>query len=185
MRYLPFTLVVALSLALYCTIFTNGEIITVMKIDGIDFEGTGLKGFDEPWTALTAVAGLDVENSISIGSSGGGAGSGKASFSPITVSKHIDKGSPLLFKALVVGKHIASVTFSYIKTTPKGPWVWLKFVLSDVVLTKWTLGEGFEPDETISMSYGKIEWDFVGMDERGELLPAVHVGWDIVRNQLA
>src|SRR5438477_631325 len=61
---------------------------------------------------LTNVASwsLGVSNSVSVGSAGGGAGAGKATFEDLTITKKVDASSPKLISACASGRHFADAT---------------------------------------------------------------------------
>ena len=62
--------------------------------------------------ALTNVVSwsLGVSNSVSVGSAGGGAGAGKATFDDLTITKKVDASSPKLISACASGRHFADAT---------------------------------------------------------------------------
>jgi type VI secretion system secreted protein Hcp len=59
---------------------------------------------------------FDVEQTLNIGSQGGGAGAGKISFNPFTITHKVDQATALLIQACVSGKHFPIAHFIYRKT---------------------------------------------------------------------
>ena len=69
-------------------------------------------------------------------SSGSGAGAGKVTFNPFSITKKIDRASPLLFKACITGQHIKSVTLELLPAVQKGTATpFLVVVLKDVLVS--------------------------------------------------
>ena len=52
--------------------------------------------------------------------SGSGAGAGKVTFNPFSITREIDKASPVLFKACITGQLIAKVTLELLPAVQKG-----------------------------------------------------------------
>src|SRR5262249_50702996 len=77
-----------------------------LKIDGVTGDVT-VKGF-EGWFAVDAYD-LGIQNTGSIGSAGGGAGVGKAHFSPLTVDIHSLAGLAPLLHDVASGQALKSV----------------------------------------------------------------------------
>jgi len=54
------------------------------------------------------------------GSGAGGLSAGKGSCGPITMTKYVDKSSPLLIKAVMTGEHIQNAVVSFVDTQTPG-----------------------------------------------------------------
>src|SRR5215207_5063911 len=74
-----------------------------LKLDGIAGESTVGKTTD-----AIAVQSFEwgVENTTTIGSTSGGAGTGKAQFNELTVVKNVDSTSPALFQRVGTGQNL-------------------------------------------------------------------------------
>jgi len=102
-----------------------------------------------------------VENPTTIGSATGGAGAGKIKFNEFTITKSVDKASPVLFKSCAAGEHYKKVTLEMRKAggDPQGAGTpFLKYSFSTVFTTKidWS-GPGDEgPEESITFVYGTL-----------------------------
>lgn len=103
--------VIAAALALAGGAFGNGSAqaaravqaaspAATLTIEGIE-GATGLELQSYSW---------GVKNPITVGSGGGGAGTGKATLSELTVERSADAVSPRLFQAVVTGEHFPSAT---------------------------------------------------------------------------
>src|SRR5215472_8390845 len=91
---------------------------------------------------------------------GGGSGIGKVQVQDFHFSKYLDKASPKLFEFCATGKH-----------TPK------------VVLTCRKAGGDSLPTESVTLNFSKIEIEYKGQDEKGNLTGVVKAGWDLSKNQ--
>lgn len=81
----------------------------VMNVDGIttDPAGTPFESYSFSATA-------------NIGSQSSGSGTGKITFNPFSITRKVDKASPLLFKACVSGQHFKKVILQMRPAAPKG-----------------------------------------------------------------
>ena len=131
---------------------------TFLKLDGIKGESTDHKHKGE----------IEVESfSLGIsggqGSSGGGGGAGKVSFQSFTITKKLDKASPLLFKAAAKGTHFKEATIVFRKAG-KGQQEFLEYKLDQVLIS--SLQDGTSPKgspiEQVTFKFAKIEETFLG-----------------------
>lgn len=127
-----------------------------------------------------------VENPTTIGSATGGAGAGKIKFNEFTITKKVDKASPILFKSCAAGEHYKMVTVQMRKAggdpsaagTP-----FLNYSFSTVFTTKidWS-GPGDEgPEESITFVYGTLGIEYTD-PQTGE---TSSFAWDQVENRQA
>ncbi len=93
--------------------------------------------------------------------SGSGAGAGKVTFNPFSITREIDKVSPVLFKACITGQLIAKVTLELLPAGQKGTASpFLVVVLKDVFVS--TISEagnvhGGVPLEEIVFSFRSFQ----------------------------
>ncbi len=87
-----------------------------------------------------------------------GTPTGYPDFSDITITKQIDRTSPLLFESAVTGSAIPEVVIDFHKTTQHGtPW-FLQVTLSDALVTAYeTRATNDTTHEIISFHVGRIE----------------------------
>jgi type VI secretion system Hcp family effector len=89
---------------------------------------------------------------------GGGAGTGKVTFSDFTFTKTLDTASPKLFLSCVKGEHIKNATI--VMRDDKGNDL-TKIMLTDVLIKSvQTSSDGTNVTEAISLTYSKIEFVF-------------------------
>jgi type VI secretion system Hcp family effector len=108
-------------------------------------------------TTKFAGTGLDLSVlSVSFASSAGsGAGAGKATFNPFTITRKIDKSSPLLSKYCATGKHFPKVTIAMRKAGK----TYVTYTLSNVIISSYQAaseGGAHVPVEHLTLSYTKV-----------------------------
>ena len=114
-----------------------------------------LKGF-EGWFS---VDGFDwgVQNATSIGSAGGGAGAGEASFSPLTVDIHSFTGLATLFGDAAKGENLGTVELAAVDTIKGESLKVYDVKLSDVVVSGFENDPGPNGVETaLAFDFGKV-----------------------------
>lgn len=153
-----------------------------LKIDGIDGESTDSKHKD--WIDVLAF-GWGADNPQTGASTGGGAGSSRASFHDLVITKATDKSSPKLMTACASGQHLKQVLLEVCRAG-KGKQPFLQHTLTEVLVTSLRLngdqGEA-RPLEEVRFTYAKIEWKYTRLDSTGKLVETVDAGWDIQQNK--
>jgi type VI secretion system secreted protein Hcp len=147
-----------------------------LKIDGIEGESLDDKHKNEI-QLLSFSFSASQHGSAGMG---GGSGTGKVQMHDFQISKHIDKASPLLFKACATGKHTPKVTLVCRKAGGTQQ-EFLKYTFSEVMISSVSQsGSGSEtlPVEQISMNYAKFEIEYKAQDEKGGLGGVVKAGWN-------
>jgi type VI secretion system secreted protein Hcp len=148
-----------------------------MKIDGIEGEVTA-KGFEKMIEVYSFSFG--VGRGI-ISRSPGNTANREAdtpSFSEISISKSLDKTSPLIFTEACVGKGKA-YEFHFVETS-EGSEEYLSYKLSNVLISSYSLSsDGAEPSESISLNYDKIEMAFEPRDDTDKAGGAVRAAYNL------
>jgi type VI protein secretion system component Hcp len=91
---------------------------------------------------------------------GGGGGAGKVAVHDISITKKIDKSSPLLFKACANGKHFPTVVLT-MRKAGKGQETYLTITLTNVLISSYqTGGHADQPTESLSLNFTKIEYKY-------------------------
>lgn len=119
---------------------------------------------------------------------GAGAGAGRVKIDNISIQKWVDIASPLLISFETTGKHITDGTLSTRKagTAGKAGSDFLLFKMTDVIVTSVNVAASADtdrPTESITLGFGKFEFDYQPTKADGSLGPAGSVGWDIVTNK--
>ncbi|HTU86377.1 MAG TPA: type VI secretion system tube protein Hcp [Solirubrobacteraceae bacterium] len=121
---------------------------------------------------------------INIGSQSSGAGAGKATFQPFTVTKTVDKYSSDLFLDLTQGAHLASAEIIVRKADASGmadPVA--QYVMKDVAISDIHIsGTAKQTTETIQGEYGAIQFVFYGQMSNGTTAPVSQGGWNQIQN---
>jgi type VI secretion system secreted protein Hcp len=118
---------------------------------------------------------------------GGGGGAGKASFQDLTVTKSLDKSSPLLYESCSTGKHIKSAVLVCRKAGGKQE-EYMKVTLSDVLISSVNLGGSggdLIPVEHVSINYAKIEVVYKEQTATGVAGAQAVFGWDVKQSAKA
>lgn len=124
----------------------------LLKLDGIPGYSNDK---NNPGTIELASWSFGASNSGSM-SPGTGAGSGKVSMSSFTITKRIDKSSPLLFRSALAGSVIKEATFIAMMPGTATP---LTIKLEDLIISSYgTTSGGDRPMESISFSFSKISY---------------------------
>jgi type VI secretion system secreted protein Hcp len=148
---------------------------THIKFDGVEGESTHAdhKGEVEilSWT-------WGVSNASH--GAGGGSGKGKATPGDLHFTHLYDKASPILSKKCAQGVHFPTVTMTSRKAG-EGQKDFLKITMKEVFITSVqpSGSSGGDIHESVSMSYGAIEFAYKPQDEKGGLGGEVKFGWDV------
>jgi type VI secretion system secreted protein Hcp len=124
-----------------------------------------------------------ITNSAKI-SSGGGGGSGKAAFAPITFTARTSQASPDLFKSAVSGQHLASAVIAVARKGSRN--AFLTITLTEVLISGYELAAdpaGGLPLDQVSLVFGKIQYSFAPQRPDGSIGTANTTGWDVTTNK--
>lgn len=115
---------------------------------------------------------------------GSGGGSGKVNVQDLSITKWVDKASPILFKTMCEGSHIKECTLIVRKAGGK-PVEYIKLVLIDCIVTSLSTGGSGGEDrltENLTLNFAKFKLDYVPQKEDGSAMPAVQMTWNIAAN---
>jgi type VI secretion system secreted protein Hcp len=151
-----------------------------LKLDGITGESTDAAHKGE----------IDVQSwswgVVHEGSPGpGGGGAGRVSFQDFHFVARISKASPQLFLSCATGVHHKGATLSGSRLGDKASGDFLKYKLSDVLVTSAQHGDGRSdvPTEQFSLSYARFEITFTPQSTDGSPGPPVSAGFDVKLNK--
>jgi type VI protein secretion system component Hcp len=141
-----------------------------LKVDGVTGDST-VKGF-EGWFAVDGYD-LGVQNTGSIGSATGGAGAGKAQFSPLTVDIDSLAGLAPLLGDVASGHALKSVELVGVETLKDQNIKVYDVNLSDVLVSSFQQDPSAKGVETaLSFDFAKISLRSAGREERNARHPA-------------
>ncbi|MGH7044522.1 MAG: type VI secretion system tube protein Hcp [Acetobacteraceae bacterium] len=140
---------------------------------------------------------FDIEQVLNIGSQSSGAGAGKVTFNPFTVTRKTDRASSKLFTMCCAGQHFDLVSL-YLRraggggglTAAQGTlssgWTFLRFdfALVAVKTISWSGSDGDEsPKEEVAFEYGALQVRYMQQDATGKFMSPAYVGsWNRVNN---
>jgi type VI secretion system secreted protein Hcp len=127
---------------------------------------------------------LGTENKTTIGSTTGGAGTGKASFDELTITKDVDATSPLLYKQMAMGQNISSMELIARKTGPNGtaPIYQRYYFNMSFITSQKQSGDNEGIQETITFAYGAMQMTSVKQTSVGAPPTNVFSSWSVVLN---
>ncbi len=100
---------------------------------------------------------------------GGGSGAGRASFQDISVTKWIDKASPVLMLHAANGKHITEGKVTCRKAGGK-QMEYIIFMFKDIIVTSVSLGGSGGEDrltENCSLNFGSFKYKYIEQTKEG------------------
>ena len=152
-----------------------------LKIDGIAGEATAAGHAGE--IMLQSFAWGSAAGTTTAGAASG-AGAGKVSFQNATVTKSVDKASPLLFQALASGQRLAECVVTIEQADQ--PKQTIALTLSTCLIE--SISEVFEAaapasHETIVIGFAKVKFEYTPQSATGSVEKPVTAGWDITTNK--
>jgi type VI secretion system secreted protein Hcp len=118
---------------------------------------------------------------------GSGMSAGVVAMSDLSFTKKVDKASPKLLELLVTGKTVADATLYCSKHTgQKTPEDFLTIKLKEVYVSSYQTGgsHGEEAEtESISISYGIINYDYKEQKKDGTLTSAGNVEYNLIQRE--
>lgn len=152
----------------------------LLEIEGIQGESTDKK---HPHAIEVDSWSGGATNTGSFGSSTGGGGAGKVNLQDVHFTAHVSKASPNLFVACAGGKHLTKATL-FVRKQGGNQEDYLTVKLTDVLVSSYQVGSG-DPiaQESFSLNFGKIEYEYKPQNADGSLGAKVSTGWDQKKNE--
>lgn len=172
-----------------------GTLDIFVKLDGIDGEST-VRGHENETIVLSYEQSIDHPAPPL---TGGGAVTGKPTFSGVRFRKPVDKGSIPLLLASAAGSHIRDARFTFRR--PGTGLDFYKVILGEVLVTHVvqragvgvqypldfnTLTSGADSAgflDEVTLSYTKIQWEYQPISPTGAPAAVVKGGWDLKLNK--
>jgi type VI secretion system Hcp family effector len=134
---------------------------------------------------------FDIEQTLNIGSQSQGAGAGKITFNPFSITRKIDKASPAFFLNCCAGTPF-KVVFLFLRksqgvesagaTTQAGvTFARFDFKLVAVKTLAWAHDDE-SPKETITFEYGAMQVNYALQQPSGDMQNQQATGWNRVQN---
>jgi len=142
------------------TFGVSGGGTTFLKIDGIDGESTQKDHKGEIEIGSFSVSAQGAQGA---GSQSSGAGAGKVSIQSFSITKTLDKSSPLLFQAAATGQHFKDATLSFTRKAGGKEQTYLKFDFQNVLISSVQDGSsgGGAPTEQVTFAFQKVSEAFI------------------------
>jgi len=159
----------------------SGAVDYFLKIDGIEGESTDAKHKNE----IDLLSWSWGETNAGSGATTGGRGAGKVSMQDLVVSMEANKASPKLMLHCATGEHIKTVALTCRKAGGEQQ-EYMTILLSDVLVSSYQTGGSSGdviPVDTVSLNFGKIEYEFKPQKGDGTLDSPVKVGYDVMANK--
>ncbi|TMM54128.1 Hcp family type VI secretion system effector [Sulfitobacter sabulilitoris] len=115
---------------------------------------------------------------------GGGGGAGKANFQDISVTKWIDKSSPVLMLYTANGDHFPSAKL-VVRKAGKTPLEYLTITMKKVMITSVSTGGSGGEDrltENITLNFAEVNIDYIEQTAEGAEGDKPSFKWDIAKN---
>jgi type VI protein secretion system component Hcp len=128
---------------------------------------------------------FDVEQTLSIGSQSSGAGAGKITFNPFSITRKIDVSSNVFFANAASGKSFKQVGLGMRKSsggdTSGTFFLAFTFKLVAVKTLSWAHDDE-APKETVTFEYGGLMITYARQKPDGSFMSALTKGWNKVKN---
>lgn len=115
---------------------------------------------------------------------GGGGGTAKANFQDMSVTKWVDKASPLLMLKTADGDHFEKATL-VCRKAGKQPLEYLTIVMHKVLITSYTTGGSGGEDrltENISLNFAEVDIKYIEQTDEGGEGAKPEFKWNIREN---
>jgi type VI secretion system secreted protein Hcp len=108
------------------------------------------------------------------------------SVSEITVTKTMDKASPLMLKEAIGGKG-SVVKIELTRTDEAGKHLaYQKYILTDTLVSGYSLSSGGDrPSESLSLNFVKIDSEYIAIDNKGGATTTGHVIYDLSQAKMS
>jgi len=120
----------------------------------------------------------------------GGRSAEEADHSPVTITKLLDAATPKLYEACCKGTHIPTVSIELWRAGGEKPVKYMEYKLKEVLISgvqeNGDPGGAHQfPTETVSLTYGSIEWTYTKQNAKGEAAGNVAAKWSVSQGAVA
>lgn len=164
---------------LLCSLAAQAALDLFLRLDGVTGDATDVWHRGE-----IVLTGYSFDFNQSATARVGGAGAGRVTISPFTVTKMTDSSSPRLALATASGQHFREATIT-VRRPGTEPFEFLRFVLTDVVVSGFsqdTAATGSQPMETVQLTFATIEMIYTPQTPTGAGTP-VRMKWNVLQNR--
>lgn len=151
-----------------------------LKIDGVKGESSDAKHKDEI-EVLSWSWGMSQTGTMHMGSGGG---AGKANVQDVSVTKYVDRATPILLKHCVSGIHIKEILLTVRKAGGK-PLEYVKIKMKNALVSGLhAAGTGSDErlTEQLTLNFAAFEMEYVPQKADGSADASIPMKWDIAKN---
>jgi len=146
--------------------------------------GTGQKGAKSSLFEIEDFS-FDIEQTLNIGSQSTGAGAGRVTFNPFSITRKIDCSSSLLYQMACSGTPFQTVCLGLRKSSGGNVsgkmYLVFVFKLVAVKTISWSYDDE-SPKETVTFEYGGLQVYYGAQQADGVIQDLVAGGWNRVKN---
>ncbi|OFX21931.1 MAG: Hcp1 family type VI secretion system effector [Anaeromyxobacter sp. RBG_16_69_14] len=116
--------------------------------------------------------------------SGSGGGAGKANVHDVTITKFLDRSTPILLKHCLSGIHIKEAALTVRKAGGK-PLEYVKIKMTEAIVSSINTGGSGSDDrltETLGLNFANVEFEYVPQKPDGSGDAAIPITWNIAKN---
>ncbi len=116
---------------------------------------------------------------------GSGGGAGKVSVQDLSITKYVDKATPVLWKYACTGTHIKEAVL-VVRKAGGTPLEYIKITMQDCLVAAVSTGGSGGEDrltENLTLNFARFKLEYVPQKEDGTGLPAIPMTWNIAKNQ--
>jgi type VI secretion system secreted protein Hcp len=116
--------------------------------------------------------------------SGSGGGAGKANVQDVTITKYLDRASPILLKHCLTGLHVKEAVLTVRKAGGK-PLEYLKLKMKEALVSSiQTGGSGSDErlTETVAFNFASVEEEYTPQKADGSGDASIPITWNIAKN---
>ncbi|MEP7048907.1 MAG: type VI secretion system tube protein Hcp [Pseudomonadota bacterium] len=151
-----------------------------IKIDDIKGESSDAKHGDEI-DILSWSWGVTQTGTAQVGRGGG---AGKVQVNDLTITKYVDRASPILLKQCCSGKHMKTAVLA-VRKAGGSPLEYLKITMEDLIISAVTHGGAGSDDkltENVTLNFARVKFEYVPQKKDGSGDASIPMGWDIAGN---
>lgn len=151
-----------------------------LKIEGVDGESTDDKHKGE----IEVLSYSWGETQSGTYGAGGGGGAGKVNMNDFAFTMLANKASPKLMLACATGDHIKSAKLTLRKAGGEQQ-EYMTITFTDLLVSSYTTGGGGGeiPAESITLNFGKVEFEYKPQKPDGTLDSPIKTGYDLKANK--
>jgi type VI secretion system secreted protein Hcp len=152
-----------------------------LKLDDLKGESRDDKHKDET-EVLAWSWGMSQSGSTHTGSGGG---AGKVSVQDLSLTKYVDKSSPMLQLACCNGKHFKECLLT-VRKAGENPLEYLKITMKEVIITSVSTGGSGGEDrltENVTLNFAEFKTEYTPQKPDGSGDAAIEASWNIAQNK--